>query len=647
MQFFKELKIKWKILTIVLPLSIIPIILVSLIIGYIATSKAYKSITRVSEQDLNHIAEFTRDLLNSHYNQFHVYREEKITYLKKDLSSIAKLSYNVIESYYKQYKENKLSIESARSEAKRALKNISIGEGGYIYVIDSKGFLISHVAKEGENIINERDDKGRYFIREIISRARSSKFKEIQYIVYPWKNEKLGEKEARNKLVAFIYFKEWDWIIGVGSYLEDKISYEFEKKAFDDLKRIIKSKKVGDTGYIYIIDLQGNLVVHPAREGENIYDSQDIEGKYFIQEMIEKKNGWIRYPWKNPEETEARYKIVRYLHFEPYNWIVAAGSYENEFYSEANRIKQYVLTNMILILLVFLILGFALSVYVSDRLTQPISRIIDAVRDVKKGNLENKVYIDSGDELAELADNINRMMDILAKQKELEKTLNEQTKLASLGVLASSVAHEINNPLGVILGYLSFMEGKLTPDDKLYNYLKEMKGECQRCKKIVENFLNFARIPKPDVKLVSINELLTEIISFVSNHPELKNIEIKKELADNLPQIFVDPDQIRQVALNMILNSAEAIGGEGIIRVKTEKVTEGFVNIIFEDNGQGIPEENIKKIFEPFFSTKVKGTGLGLAIVRQIVKQHLGNISVESKPNVGTRFVITLPVSIT
>lgn len=495
MKFFRELKIRNKILAIVLPLTVVPIIVISLIIGYIATDKAYKSITKVSKDDLNHIAFFTADLLNA--------------------------------------------------------------------------------------------------------------------------------------------------------YLGDDISKELKEKAFLDMKSIIRSKKVGDTGYIYIIDMEGNLIVHPAREGDNIYNATDSDGNHFIREMIKNKNGWIRYPWKNPGETEARYKIVRYIFYEPKNWIIAVGSYENEFYSEAEGIKKYILTNMVLTLLVFVILGISLSIYVSEKLTKPIYKVIEAVRNVKKNKLDEKVYIDSGDELAELADNVNRMMDILSKQKELEKTLNEQSKLASLGVLASSVAHEVNNPLGVILGYLTFIEGKLNKEDKIYDYMIEMKKECQRCKKIVENFLNFAKIPKPNFQQVNLNELLDEIVNFVSNHPELKNIQIEKYFDESISQVLVDPDQIRQVAINLILNSASAIKSDkgGKIVVKTEKGIEGFVNIIFEDNGEGIPEDNLKKIFEPFFTTKDKGTGLGLAIVRQIIKQHLGNISIESKLGEGTRVYISIPVN--
>lgn len=147
------------------------------------------------------------------------------------------------------------------------------------------------------------------------------------------------------------------------------------------------------------------------------------------------------------------------------------------------------------------------------------------------------------------------------------------------------------------------------------------------------------------LKECDINVLLDEVISFAANHPEHVNVEIKKELDTSLPLIMVDEDQLKQVAINLIFNAVSAIDQRGTVTIKTEKGLEGFVNIIFQDTGKGIPEEYMEKIFEPFFTTKPKGTGLGLAIARQIVKQHLGNISVQSKIGEGTMVVVSLPIS--
>ncbi|GAB4435340.1 MAG: hypothetical protein OHK0040_06510 [bacterium] len=490
--FFSNLKIKWKILALVLPLVIIPIMLAASVVGYVANRQAYLGITETSMADLEHMAQFSIGLLTYH-------------------------------------------------------------------------------------------------------------------------NETYGSPTKNPEKLAL-------------------------------LKRIIKEKKVGETGYIYCIDTKGTLTIHPAREGDNIIDATDYNGSYFIKEMIKYKNGWIRYPWKNPGEKSARMKIVRYLYFEPWQWIVAVGSYENEFYKEANKIKERILLNTIIIIILTTIISVFLVFKLSLKLTNPIKNMIDVIRKIKRGKMDERIYIISNDEIGELADNFNRMFDLIKKQKEIEQSINQQSKMASLGVLASEVAHEINNPIGIILGYASFLENKVSSDEKMKNIITEIKKESQRCKKIVENFLNYARIPNPVLKEININSLLEEIISFAVNHPDLGNIEIEKHFDNSLPLIMADEDQIKQVAINLIFNAAYAIEGTGKITVKTEKGLEGFVNIIFKDTGKGIPEEHLEKIFEPFFTTKPKGTGLGLAIARQIVKQHLGNISIQSTVGKGTMVIVSLPI---
>lgn len=419
---------------------------------------------------------------------------------------------------------------------------------------------------------------------------------------------------------------------------------ESNPTAFENLKQIIKNKRIGKTGYIYCITTKGVLTIHPAREGDNISDAVDFNGHYFIREMLEKKNGWIRYPWKNPHEAEARMKIVRYLYFEPWDWIVAVGPYEDEFYEEASLIKEHIITNIIVIIFLSIILSVFLVTWASSTITAPLNKMIEIVRKIKSGKLNERILLNSHDEIGELAQNFNNMVEILKKQKETEKTLNQNQKMASLGILASEVAHEINNPLGIILGYTSYMESKVSPEEPVFKYIKEMKSETQRCKKIIENFLHFAKIPAPELKERDLNMVLDEIVSFASNHPDTQNLEIIKKFDKDIPPLMFDEDQIKQVAINLIMNAAGAVENKGQLIVKTEIGDDGFVNIIFQDTGAGIPEENIDRIFEPFFTTKSKGSGLGLAVTKQIIKQHLGKIYVESKVGVGTKMTVSLPI---
>lgn len=643
--FMNNLKLRWKMLVVVLPLVIIPIFIVGGVIGVISYRQAYLGITQTSKDDLEHMTSFSIDLLNSHYQQFQVYKHDKAQTFNMELATLTNLACNIVESQNRQVKSGKIDMATARNEARSALKKVNVGETGYIYTMTTKGELKVHVAREGDNIYNEKDENGRYFIREMCEKARNSKPGEVLYIIYPWRNAILGDKKPRNKVVAYRYFKDWDWIVAAGGYLDEtNDDNRFENNSFSELKEKIKSKKVGQTGYIYCMDSKGTLKVHPSSEEKNIFDAQDTSGFYFIREMCEQKRGWIRYPWKNPGDKSPRMKIVRYEYFQPWDWIVAVGSYEDEFYREANEIKGRITESMIVLTIFVGLIAVILVFFASKVLTDPIKHMLEVIRKIKKGRLEERMEVESGDELGELAGAFNRMTQMIRQNKEIEANLAQQGKMASLGVLSSGVAHEINNPLGVILGYASYIEGKITPDDPNYTYIHEIKRESKRCKKIVQDLLSYARTPQPTLEETNVNSLLEQIVDFAANHTDMHHVSVVKDLTPGLPKILVDGDQMRQVAINLILNAGAAMAEGGKLVVSTSLDEEGYINLRFADDGAGIPQENLERIFEPFFTTKAKGTGLGLAITRQIVEQHHGKISIESEVGKGTTVIIRLPV---
>ena len=647
-KFVNNLKMRWKLLVVVLPLVIIPIFLVGGVIGYISTQQAYRGITQTSKADLEHMASFTIDLLKSHHQQFQVYKQDKERSFNMELATLTNLAYNMVEAEQRQYKSGRIDLATARQEARKALKKVNIGETGYIYAMSSKGDLTVHIAREGENVYNERDENGRQFIREMCEKALKSRPNEVLYIVYPWRNAIMGDKFPRRKVVAYRYFKEWDWIIATGGYLEE--TYEdvaFEKRAFAELKEKIKSKQVGKTGYIFCMDSKGTFTVHPDGEGRNFYNAKDMAGKHFIREMCLNKSGWIRYPWQSAGSGSPRMKIVRYEYFQPWDWIVAVGSYEDEFYQEAKEIKGRILESMVVLTILVCAIAVVLVFLASKVLTDPISHMMEVIRRVKQGRLDERMEVETNDEIGELAIAFNRMTQMLKQNKEMEANLAQQGKMASLGVLSSGVAHEINNPLGVILGYAGYLEGKMSADDPNYRFIHEIKRESKRCKKIVQDLLSYARTPKPTLEETDINGLLDQIVDFAANHTDMHHVSVVKEFAPGLPRIMADGDQLRQVAINLILNAGAAMQSGGRLVVGTMLDEEGYVRLTFSDNGAGISAENLEKIFEPFFTTKARGTGLGLAIVKSIAERHGGKVWVESELGKGSTFFLLIPLAIT
>lgn len=640
-----NLRLRWKLLLVVLPLATIPVLVAGALVGFIATKQAYRGITQTSKDDLEHMARFAIDLLNSHYQQFEVYQQARKKSVDRELATLVNLAYNLVESEQRQHRAGSISLAAAKREAGKALKGVNVGETGYLYAMTSKGELTAHVALEGQNIFEQQDESGRHFIREMCRAALAAPPGEVLFIVYPWRNAALGDKRPRQKAVAYRYFRDWDWIVAAGGYLEE--TYEdvaAESRSFEQLKASLKSKRVGTSGYIYAMTTTGDLRIHVDREGQNILDEQDEAGRHFIREMCAIKSGWIRYPWRNVGDAKPRLKIVRYEYFPPWDWIVAVGSYEDEFYAEANLIKGRIFWSMAA-LTTLLLLGSTGLVFVASRvLTDPIEHMIAVIRKVKGGRLEERLEVRSHDELGELAATFNRMVGIIKRNQEMEATLAQQEKMASLGVLSSGVAHEINNPLGVILGYAGHLEAKMDPADPNFRYIQDIRKESKRCKGIVQDLLSYARTPRPALEETDLNALLEQIAEFAANHMELHHVSVVRDLAPGLPRVRVDPDQMRQVAINLILNAGAAMDAGGTITVGTVAREAGYVDIDIRDEGAGIARENLEKIFEPFFTTKARGTGLGLAITRRIVEQHLGRITVESEVGKGTTVTVRLPI---
>lgn len=234
----------------------------------------------------------------------------------------------------------------------------------------------------------------------------------------------------------------------------------------------------------------------------------------------------------------------------------------------------------------------------------------------------------------------------------MEERLLQSQKLAALGELSASIAHEINNPLAIIRQEAEIMGQILKQEATDPSELAELRDsvrmivqQVERCAEIIRSLLDFARQREPVVQTVDLNRIVEDMARLVEKEARKNNIIIERRYDPQLPQIYSDAPELRQVVLNILSNASQAIGRDGTITVTTRPDGANAVEIVIHDTGCGIPAENLAKIFEPFFSTKPsdQGTGLGLAISHGLIQQLGGTISVTSIVGQGTTFTITLP----
>ena len=345
--------------------------------------------------------------------------------------------------------------------------------------------------------------------------------------------------------------------------------------------------------------------------------------------------------------------------------ILYVGMLEKPYLDITNRVMlTFIIIASLCVVLLLVILYFS-----TTRIINPLHKMVVATQKISTGDLTHKVEVSSKDEIGYLADSFNQMTADLEAANEkliewgktLEKKVEERTKeltemqahliqsekLASLGKLAAGIAHEINNPLGGVLIYSHLLLEDTDKNSPHYENLKKIVKETSRCKDIVKGLLEFARPKEPEMSLVNINEIVERSLSIMERQALFQNIKIKKSYVSNLPRIVADSAQLQQVFVNIIINAAEAMNGNGILTLSTSLNGDGtFIEIKFSDTGHGIEEEDQKRLFEPFFTTKEvgKGTGLGLAISYSIIQKHQGTIEVKSEVGKGSTFNVKLPV---
>jgi signal transduction histidine kinase len=311
---------------------------------------------------------------------------------------------------------------------------------------------------------------------------------------------------------------------------------------------------------------------------------------------------------------------------------------------------RQLLDDLVFVGLVLVLVAAIFGVVVSRRITRPLERLSNAVRKIAKGDFDVNVAIRSSDEIGELSTSFNNMAGELKEResslKKAQHALVQSEKMAAVGTLSAGLAHEVKNPLSAVLGYAQLSKRKLGQPDALLKHLDTIETETRRCNEIIGNLMQFSRQEKGEHGPVSVNDVVEKSIAIVDHQLSLGNVSIESELADHIPEISGNANQLQQVLMNLMINAQQAMGEEGGTVTVATLVEANSILITVSDTGPGIEADVAEKIFEPFYTTKPagQGTGLGLSVTYGIIQDHGGNISVSRAENSGAKFIITLPL---
>ena len=383
---FSDLRIRYKLL-----ISYSAVLLLSLTIGSaIIFFFVKQSIQANIESELKNT---TQTILN-------MVRTSASVSIKNHLRAVAEKNRDIAQHFYKRAMAGEISMAEAKSQTREVMLSQSIGKTGYIYCIDSHGVILIHP----ENQLIQVDLSEHSFITEQMARKEG-------YLEYNWKNP--GEVSPRPKALYMTYFQPWDWIVSVTSYRN-----EFRELVnVDDFRDSILSLVFGQTGYSYVLDLDGNLIVHPSLEG-NYFEAIDVQGRQFIQEICKRKSGKIIYTWAAPNESEAREKLVIFNYIPEYQWIVASSSFLEEFYAPLRTIGHLILGTVI----ISFILVLPITSRISSSITNPLLELMNRFALGAKGDISVRMQPRSRDEVGMLGTYFNSFMEQLEEYSESLKT---------------------------------------------------------------------------------------------------------------------------------------------------------------------------------------------------------------------------------
>ncbi|WP_297418036.1 Cache 3/Cache 2 fusion domain-containing protein [Clostridium sp.] len=496
----------------------------------------------------------------------------------------------------------------------------STGTAATIFLLhDNKLIRISStIFKDDKRVVGTYISRDSIAYKKIVSNEEYIGNIDIEGIGYVTRMKPLFDKDK--KVIG---------AIGIGNkilnnYLEDTLS----------------NIKLGKTGYLYILDSEGNVIIHPSEKGKNVRNCD------FVQKMYDTKNGTIEYTYNGVK------KIGHYQYFEAWNWYIVTTA----DYDELNASSKSILTTTVVAALIIILFGGIIALFLTNTLVKPINKLKSCMEIAGKGDLTVRCHIDSENEIGVLANSFNNML--AENQRLLEETV-QYDKLKTEFI--ANMSHELRTPLNIIFSTAQLFNVFINKEenlstDKIRNYTSSIKQNCYRLLRLVNNLIDMTKIDsgfmKLDLRNENIVEVAEEITQSTAEYVQSMSRTIIFDTDEEEKVMAFDAEKLERILLNLISNATKFTKPGDKIYV-TLKDKDDHITISVKDTGRGIPEEKLSQLFQrfkqidPLLNRSHEGSGIGLSIVKALVEMHEGTIEVKSKYGEGTEFTICLPAKIT
>ncbi|WP_421715413.1 sensor histidine kinase [Arcobacter arenosus] len=608
------------ILNIIKFSPIILVILVSLFVSNIYLTKMEEAFTKeiklTKQKYLIENKQIIKSKIDNIYNLITYEKDKSEQLLKAQIKNRVYEAHAIATNIYEETKDY-INKEELLSIIKKVLGSIKYNNGrGYFFIDDVNGVGILqplNKSLENKNKLEFKDAKGYQFVKTIV---QTIKDKSERYDTYYWFKPN-NNKDTYKKISFYKYFEPLNVAIGTGEYIDD-----FENDLKIELLLKIKKIKAENNSYIFIFDDKGTVLSHykDSLVGTNRYNIKNNLGKYVIKDVInfakENKKGFMRYITEvNPENLEKQDKISYIRFVDNWNWVIGTGFFLEKFNKEIEQKTKNLLSSKeksireIILLSIFITAVFILlSFYISRKISQKFIIYRSKIED------ENNKAI------------------------EKERLLIQQSKMAAMGEMIGNIAHQWRQPLSAISATATGLKIQkeldcLSPDE-IDSSLTAINNSVQYLSKTIDDFRGFLNPNNKDRKNFMISDSVDKALNLVSSQFAAKEIEVIKDIEEY--ELFSIENELVQVLINIFNNSKDILiskeNQKRLIFIKTYKKNNSFY-IEIKDNGGGIKDSIIERIFEPYFTTKhqSQGTGIGLYMSQEIVRNHLnGTLMVEN-----------------